>query len=172
MEARKLKLMSNADKNDVYQNRAKHLELIETVHTRLVGSSSQAKTWTVSIATAVFIFLGLSDDPHWLIPGGGGIAVIAFCVMDGQYLYLQRGYIKLFKAVANDETEKPFEMDYQHPSSKFGICSFLFRSSMISYYVFYFVFSLIMLGLALATYYEVLGIVPSTPNQPPQCHSD
>ena len=93
--------MSDTDENGMSQDRIEHLKLVELVHTRLVGNSSQMKTWTVSIVTAAFIFLGLSDDPHWIIPAGAGIAVIAFCIMDIRYLYLQRGFISLFRATAD-----------------------------------------------------------------------
>ena len=135
------------------QDRIEHLKLVEVVHTRLVGNSSQTKTWAVSIVTAVFIFLGLSDKPHVIIPSGGGIAVIVFCLMDIRYLYLQRGFIRLFRAVADGKTERPFEMDYRNYMHKKWLPFFLKPSI----YPFYGSLLVVMLALALATYYGVFG---------------
>ena len=121
------------------------------------------KTWTVSIVTAAFIFLGLSDDPHWIIPAGGGIAVIAFCIMDIRYLYLQRGFIKLFRATANGETRRPFEMNYKrHMGMDKRTASLFFTWSIAPFYV---ILLLVMLALALATYCDIFADSISTPQR-------
>lgn len=145
------------------QDRIEHLKLVELVHTRLVGNSSQMKTWTVSIVTAAFIFLGLSDDPHWIIPAGAGIAVIAFCIMDIRYLYLQKGFISLFRATADGKTKRPFEMNYRrHMSMNKKALSLFFTWSIAPFYV---ILLLVMLALASATYCEIFGDSILTPER-------
>ena len=155
--------MSETDENEMSQDRIEHLKLVELVHTRLVGSSSQMKTWAVSLVTAAFIFLGLSEDPHWIIPAGGGIAVIAFCIMDIRYLYLQRGFIRLFRATADRKTERPFEMNYKrHMGMDKKTLSLFFTWSIAPFYS---ILLLVMLALASATYCEIFGDSILTPER-------
>ena len=162
-EEKEGEIMSDTDENRMSQDRIEHLKLVELVHTRLVGNSSQMKTWTVSIVTAAFIFLGLSDDLHWIIPAGGGIAVIAFCIMDIRYLYLQKGFIRLFRATADGETERPFEMNYKRHMSIDKKALFLFFTWSIA--PFYVILLLVMLALASATYCEIFGDSILTPER-------
>lgn len=155
--------MSDTDENKTPQDRIEHLKLIELVHTRLVGNSSQMRAWTVSMVTAAFIFLGLSDDPHWIIPAGGGVAVIAFCMIDMSYVYLQKGFIKLFRAAADGETKRPFEMNHKlHRGDKSKIVSIFFTWSIAPFYT---IILIVMLGLSLATYWDVFGSPTVAPGQ-------
>ena len=99
--------------NEDKQTKIEHLKLIQGIVTRMAGNSSQMKTWAVSLVTATFVFSGLSDDPHWLVPLGGCIPVIAFWVMDARYLHLERCYIELYSAVLQNKGVKEFDLDYQ-----------------------------------------------------------
>ena len=103
--------------DDDSQKTVEHLKLVQGVVTRMAGNSAQMKTWAVSLVTAAFIFSGLSEDPHWLIALGGCIPVIAFWTMDARYLHLERCYIKLYEAIVDGTTVKPFELDYRPYSS-------------------------------------------------------
>ncbi len=98
---------------DDSQNMVEHLKMVQGVVTRMAGNSAQMKTWAVSLVTAVFVFSGLSDDPHWLIGVGGCIPVIAFWTMDARYLHLERCYIKLYEAVVTGTSVAPFELNYR-----------------------------------------------------------
>ena len=95
------------------QATVEHLKLIQAVVTRMAGNSAQMKTWAVSLVTAAFIFSGLSDDPHWLVPLGGCVPVIAFWIMDARYLHLERCYIELYSAVMENKGVKEFDLDYR-----------------------------------------------------------
>ena len=79
---------------DDAQTTVEHLKLVQGVVARMAGNSAQMKAWAVSLVTAAFVLSGLSDEPHWLIPLGGCIPVIAFWTMDAKYLHLERCYIK------------------------------------------------------------------------------
>ena len=87
--------------------------MVQGVVTRMAGNSAQMKTWTVSLVTAVFVFSGVSDDPHWLIGAGGCVPVIAFWTMDARYLHLERCYIKLYEAVVTGESGTTFDLNYR-----------------------------------------------------------
>ena len=50
-----------------------HLKMVQSVVARMSSNSVHMKTWAVSLVTAVVVFSGLSDDPHWLIGIGGSI---------------------------------------------------------------------------------------------------
>lgn len=86
--------------------------MIQDVVARMAESSAQMKTWAVSLVTAVIVFSGLSNDPHWLIGLGGCLPVILFWLMDARYLHLNRCYRELFTSVAAGKQTKPFDMDY------------------------------------------------------------
>ena len=91
----------------------KHLEMVQGVISRMARNSAQMKTWTVSLVTAVFVFSGLSDDPHWLIAVGGCIPIIAFWFMDAKYLQLERCYVKLHDAIVNGKQAMPGDLNYR-----------------------------------------------------------
>lgn len=93
--------------------RVEHLKMVQAVIARMADSSAQMKTWALSLVTAVILFSGLSDDPHWLIGLGGCILVVMFWIMDARYLHLNRCYRKLFESVAAGEPTKSFELDYR-----------------------------------------------------------
>jgi len=95
------------------QRMAEHLKLVQGVITRMAGNSAQMKMWAVSLVAAVFVFSGLSDDPHWLVGVGGCVPVIALWGMDARYLHLERCYVRLYEAVVVGRKMTPFELDYR-----------------------------------------------------------
>ena len=95
------------------QNVVEHLTMVQGVVTRMASNSAQMKTWAVSLVTAVFVFSGLSNDPHWLIGAGGCIPVIAFWTMNARYLHLERCYIKLHEAIVAGSPVTPFDLNYR-----------------------------------------------------------
>ena len=98
---------------DNQQGVLEHLKMVQGIITRMAGYSMQMKTWAISLVTAVFVFSGLSDGPHWLIGLGGCIPVIAFWSMDAKYLHLERCYIKLYEAVMTGASEVAFDLNYR-----------------------------------------------------------
>ena len=91
----------------------KHLELIQGVVSRMARNSIHVKTWTVSIVTAVYVFSGLSDDPHWLIAVGGCIPIFAFWYVDAKFLQLERCYVGLHDAVVNGKQALAGDLNYR-----------------------------------------------------------
>lgn len=99
------------DENKKYT--LEHLKLIQSVITRMANNSAQMKTWTVSLVTAVIAFSGLSNDPHWLVPLAGLIAVLAFWRMDAKYLHLEKCYRELYSAVLEVRGVRKFDLNYK-----------------------------------------------------------
>ena len=133
---------------DVPQNGVEHLKLVQGVVTRMAGNSKQMKTWAVSLVTAAFVFSGLSDDSHWLIGLGGCIPVIAFWTMDARYLQLERCYVKLYEAVVNGASIKPFALDYRPYVATVGsVWSIAWSWSVCSFYGALLVVMLGLLGI-------------------------
>lgn len=97
---------------DELASTVEHLRMVQSVVSRMAANSAHMKTWAVSLVTAAFVFSGLSSDPHWLIGLGACIPVIAFWGMDAKYLHLERCYVKLYEAVADGLSVKPFDLDY------------------------------------------------------------
>ena len=130
------------------QRAVEHFKLVQGVVTRMAGNSVQMKTWAVSLVTAAFVFSGLSDDPHWLIGLGGCIPVIAFWTMDAKYLHLERCYIKLYEAVVDGTSVKPFELDYRPYVPTVGsVWSIAWSWSVCRFYGALFVVMLVLLGI-------------------------
>ena len=99
-------------------SKADHLKMVQGVIARMAGNSAQMKTWAVSLVTAVVVFSGLSDDPHWLIGAGGCVPVIAFWIMDARYLHLERCYVKLYDAIVAGAEVRPFDLNYRAHASQ------------------------------------------------------
>ncbi len=117
------------------QQKIEHLKLIQGVVTRMAGNSAQVKTWSVSLVTAVVVFTGLSDNPHWMIALGGLVPVVAFCLMDAQYLRLERCYRKLYAQAVKEDAIELFDMDFRpYMSSVDSVWRVIFSWSVIGFY--------------------------------------
>ena len=87
--------------------------MAQAVIARMADNSARVKTWSVSLVTAVIVFSGLSDDPHWPIGLGGCVPVIAFWMMDARYLHLERCYVKLHDQIVGGAPVRPFDLNYR-----------------------------------------------------------
>ncbi len=125
-----------------------HLKLIQGVVLRMASNSMQMKTWAVSLVTAVFMFSGLSDDPHWLIVLGGCVPVIAFWIMDARYLHLEKCYIELYSAVLGKKGVKEFELDYEpHEKNVASVWDIAWSWSVYRFYGSLLIVVLVLLGI-------------------------
>ena len=125
-----------------------HLKLIQGIVLRMSSNSMQMKTWAVSLVTAVFMFSGLSDDPHWLVVLGGCVPVIAFWVMDARYLHLEKCYIELYSAVLEETGVKDFDLDYQpHVKNTASVWDTAWSWSVCRFYGSLLIVFLVLLGI-------------------------
>ena len=92
-------------------DKVEHLKMVQRVIARMAGNSVQMKAWTVPLVSAVVVFTGLSDDPHWLIGVGGCLPILSFWLMDAKYLHLERCYRKLHQGIVEGVPVKSFDLD-------------------------------------------------------------
>lgn len=86
----------------------KHLDFIQAVVARLANSSSAAKGWGLTVATATFGFSASRAEPF--VAALGIVVVAVFAVLDSYYLREER----LFRCLYNSAREggvKVYSMD-------------------------------------------------------------
>lgn len=99
-------------------DRAKHLELLQPVITRMASNSFALKGWSVTITAAL---LGLAAKD-----ANSGYAIvafypaIAFWCLDAYYLRQERRFRALYDAVRKDEKVDAFSMDPHTWDAKVG----------------------------------------------------
>jgi hypothetical protein len=80
--------------------RARHLELIQAVISRLAGNASTLKNYAVTLATAVCGLAVALKEPSVmalvLLP------IFALALLDGKYLYLERRFRRLYEQVRSE----------------------------------------------------------------------
>lgn len=90
------------------EDRRKHLEHVLAVVARLSGSSATAKGWSLTIAGAAFGFSALNEA--WYLSLLGLAVIGSFSVLDMYYLYEERLFRCLYRAVCNG-TAPSFSMN-------------------------------------------------------------
>lgn len=93
----------------VKESKLKHLEFIQSVISRMATNSFLFKGWAVTIATGLSAYAAVASRSALL-----AIAILStamFWAMDGYYLWLERGFIRLHNEVSlKDEMEIDFSM--------------------------------------------------------------
>ena len=128
-----------------------HLGYIQSVITRMGQNAFQAKAWCISVVAAVLIFyLGKEANGQHLICTIIACAVTAlFCFLDTYYLYLERGYRKLYQYAAGLEFSDPPIQDYDMriPKTERGIRQYLKALFSVSTGLFYGAIILLLIAL-------------------------
>ena len=87
----------------------KHLEFIQAVVSRMATNSFLFKGWAITIATALAGFAAV--DTKAALLAIALVTTVMFWALDGYYLWLERGFVDLYKVVAaKDESEIDFSM--------------------------------------------------------------
>ena len=143
-----------------------HLGYIQATITRMGQNAFQAKTWCITIITARLIFLlEKASDHSKFTTIYIAIGVVAlFCTLDTYYLYLERGYRKLYKIAAGlvpelPESEKLSDYDMQIPNIGRGIKEYGKAFLSVSTGLFYGLIIVLLLVLRLCTN---VAEIPST----------
>ncbi len=128
-----------------------HLGYIQSVITRMGQNAFQAKAWCITVVAAVLIFyLGKEANGQHLICTIIACAVTAlFCFLDTYYLYLERGYRKLYQYAAGLEFSDPPIQDYDMriPKTERGIRQYLKALFSVSTGLFYGAIILLLIAL-------------------------
>ena len=113
-----------------------HLGYIQNTIDRMSRCSFQSKAWNVTIVSAL-IALYLTDKNNGCILIAIS-ATLLFMLLDMYYLYLERGFIKLYNLVAEiDVTERVQDYSMSIPDSYKGLCSYLKAFLSVSTGLFY-----------------------------------
>ena len=106
----------------------KHLEFIQNNITRMGQNSFQAKTWGISIVSALLAFM-LSQQDVQVKQSCIIISIIAtvlFCLLDVYYLYLERGYRALYNVAAGlTSGQRIAKYDMRIPEKERGFVKYL-----------------------------------------------
>lgn len=91
------------------ENKIRHLEMIQSVISRMGANSFSLKGWGVTLIAGIFVLSSKdSDKTYFLITY---LPVIVFWVLDSFYLLLERKYTALYENVRlKDESEIDFDM--------------------------------------------------------------
>lgn len=87
----------------------KHLEFIQAAISRMAQNSFLFKGWAITVAAGLSAF-GAANTKHALL-AIALVSTLLFWALDGYYLWLERGYIRLWeKVVADTGTGTDFNM--------------------------------------------------------------
>lgn len=130
------------------EDRRKHLDYVQAVITRLAQGSTTAKTFTLTIAAAAFGFSALNEAWYLSLLG---IAVIAcFSVLDMHYLYQERLFRCLFRAIVSGRASN-YDMDKDKYKGEATRADTYASWSVLGFYLPLLIAGLIVVGIALAT---------------------
>ena len=126
-----------------------HMSMIQGIITRLETNCFTLKTLAMTLSVAIIAFIGSIQNPTIIYPVAGYFPIFVFWLMDAQYLRLGRLYRKLFVAVKDGETNKPFTMDIQpYKTHEKSILRIAFSWSILWFYLSIFImFSLIVVKI-------------------------
>jgi hypothetical protein len=105
---------NNADKPGALNQDAqfKHLEFIQAAIARMANNSFLFKGWAITIATALAGFAAVDTRRALLVIAL--VTTVLFWGLDGYYLWLERGFVKLHNEVAlkrNDQIDFKMAVD-------------------------------------------------------------
>lgn len=87
----------------------KHLEFIQAAIVRMATNSFLFKGWAITIATGLAAFAAVESRTALLVLAL--VSTVLFWGLDGYYLWLERGFVKLHTAVAaQEEADIDFSM--------------------------------------------------------------
>lgn len=116
------------------EKKIKHLEMIQTIITRMSSSSFLLKGWSVTLASAIIALSAGGTDKRFMLIAY--FPVIAFWILDGYFLRQERLFRKLYDKVRKlDDNLIDFSMNTSshetEVSSLFGV---MFSQTLILFY--------------------------------------
>jgi hypothetical protein len=94
--------------------RVKHLEMLQGLITRMAGYGASFKSYCITVVTAVIGFAFTLHRPAVAVLAI--LPVVAFAVVDAQYLRVERSFRGLFNIVLQEswDTVPSFEINLKH----------------------------------------------------------
>jgi hypothetical protein len=111
----------------------KHLEFIQAAISRMATNSFLFKGWAITIAAALSAFASVETKTVLLLIAV--ISTIMFWALDGYYLWLERGFIRLHNEVAlKNEGEIDFSMRINKTNAFCRWLKTCFRPHLVAFY--------------------------------------
>ncbi len=111
----------------------KHLEFIQAEISRMETNSFLFKGWAITIAAALSAFASVETKTVLLLIAV--ISTIMFWALDGYYLWLERGFIRLHNEVAlKNEGEIDFSMRIDKTHAFYRWLKTCFRPHLVAFY--------------------------------------
>jgi hypothetical protein len=97
------------------ENKRKHIELIQSIVSRVAGNSFLLRGWTVTLVAALFALAAKDSDKRYVVIAY--FPVVVFWILDAYFLSQERLFRNLYDAVRKQKEEEiDFSMD-THPFS-------------------------------------------------------
>lgn len=108
-------------KNNNTELKARHLEMIQRVISRMASNSFMLKGWAITLAAGVFALSAKdSNNLYFLI---AYVPIILFWFLDSLYLQMERQFKVLYKDVADSKThDATFKMERPKPNLEQQTC--------------------------------------------------
>jgi len=115
------------------ETKAKHLELVQAVISRMANNSFLLKGWAVTLVGALFALTFKEVDPLYLLISM--MVLILFWRLDSYYLSRERLFIKLYERVSTSKNAGPdFSMDIKSFEKEVSIGRCAFSKTMRLFY--------------------------------------
>lgn len=120
------------DPAEAAELRVKHLEMVQTIIGRMSNQSATLKNYCLTVTTAVCGFAVTLERP-W-VASLALLPIIIFCLLDAQYLRLERQFRSLFDLIRSEDwntlptfeinRERAPEVPFREAVSSWSISSF------------------------------------------------
>ena len=96
--------------------KSKHIDLIQSIISRMASNSFMMKGWAVTILAAIFVLSTKEAIPRFafvaIIPN------IIFWILDSYYLQSERRYRQLYKTIVVSEPDEKLSLKMPKPNRK------------------------------------------------------
>ncbi len=90
------------------EHRIKHLEIIQSVISRMAANSFAIKGWSITLVSALFALAAKDSDVKFAYISA--FPAISFFILDGYFLWQERLYRKLYNIVRTSNGPVDFSM--------------------------------------------------------------
>lgn len=121
-------------------NKIKHLEMIQSIITRMASNSFKLKGWAIAVLSLVGTLLSMNQNKIWLLILL--IPILAFWGLDAKYLQQERQFRALYDHIREKaEADIDFDMNIKQvtisaSNKKLCYCNCFFSWSELLFYVF------------------------------------
>ena len=111
----------NLEPSNTIDMRVKHLEMVQSIVSRMAGYSATLKNYCLTITVAICGFAVSAKEP--LVLASAVIPIVVFALLDAQYLRLERQFRSIFDEIRKGDWSKipDFEINLRKAPKVFYI---------------------------------------------------